>query len=124
MTSGVRVKICAGVILALLFIFVPTVSHLTEVRLADFGDRINAIDTSSDSALEETKKIYNEYRSTEEFLSLSLGQRQSAEIEDGFTEMISYLENGMNEHAEVTKDRLSALLVRLGRSLGIDFDLV
>ena len=123
-SSGIKVKLAAGIILTLLTVFVPTVSYLTESRLEEVSSRLAMIEVTGEHALSDAMKIFEEYKKDDSLLSLSLGQRQSAEIEDGFSEMIGLIEAREYELAEVRKDRLCALMLRLGRSLGINFDLI
>ena len=114
-----KVKICAGVILActLVFVLLNCIISVGAVERIEKGlDKIDiySVDAHSDALL-----LYSEYAEGCAFLSLTVNQRELSEIEDCFTELCGYLRTDMKSEAEVAKDRLKSALGRLRQSLGI-----
>lgn len=115
-----KVKICAGVILAvtLLFVILSNVYSVTAVKSIE--KELAQINIYESDAYKKLAVVYNEYTDQCGFLSLTVNRRELSEIEDCFTELCAYLRADMKKEADVAKDRLKSALGRLRQSLGVN----
>ena len=113
-----KVKITAAVMLILSVTVIIIGSAVASGAVKDIEGRVREAELSGNA--EEIEKIYEDYRNDAKFLSLSVRRGEMADIEDSFVNVISLARHGLTDEANVEKDRLCALLLRLRRSLGFD----
>ena len=82
------------------------------------------IDTSAPDAYENVKSIYDDFKSREVYIGLTVNHEDMTNIEECFAEMIGQLSVGAGEDAEVTKHRLVDALRHLRRLSGINIDAI
>ena len=72
----------------------------------------------------EAKSIYEKFKKSETYISMTVSHDDLTNIEDSFAELIGYISVGDKDGAEVTKNRLINSLEHLKRLSGINVDSV
>lgn len=85
---------------------------------------LNISDKNYGSLLSEAKNVYDDFKKTESYISLTVNHNDLTNIEGLFSEMIGYI--GVDDRAEalVTKNRLLDSLEHLRRLSGFNIDAI
>jgi hypothetical protein len=85
---------------------------------------VDRLDTSSENAAEEARRIRGEYKSSVCFISLFVTHDDLTNIEDLLAELDGCLRVGDAEEAEVVKNRLISSLEHLRRLSGMNLEAI
>ena len=121
-----KIKITAAVILSLILGAAIANTILLGKTVEKVSGRVGELDIGDDAAKAEAeaKKIYEEFKCYEKFMSLTVNHGDLTNIEEMFAEMIGYLSVGDGNGARVAKSRLSDALSHLRRLSGVNIDSV
>ncbi len=93
-------------------------------RLCDAAEKLEISDENIGQSEKDARKLYEEFRKKETFISLTVNHDDLTDIEECFSEMIGYLSVGDADGARVTKNRLVDSLEHLGRLSGFNIDAI
>ena len=117
-----KVKIFSVALLILLIFSVATNTIFLTRSIDEILSDVEALDTKAAEARDRGEKIFENYKNTEGFLSLTVSHDDLADVNSYFTEMNAYLSLGNSEEATVAKSRLIDALSHLRRLSGFNFN--
>ena len=117
-----KVKITAAVILILVLIFVSVNAAVIGQKAKDYGERVGALSPTDENIAEKITALYEEFKTDERYISLTVSHDDLTNIEAAFAEMIGAARAESHEQFIITKSRLEDALSHLGRLSGINFD--
>ena len=118
------VKLFATVTLILTLSAVVTNTAIIKNQISEISREVNALDVNSAGALEYAKEIRKGFSEKLTYISLTVSHDDLTNIEEGFAELIGYLEVEDYDGAHVTKSRLKDSLEHLGRLSGFNIDAI
>ena len=110
-----REKILAVVILIAVVTFVIANTLIIERQIGDIEKEISTLNIEGEGAVDQARKIHEDFMRKEKFISLTVSHDDLTNIEGCFVELIGYLSIGDADNAKVTKDRLTHSLEHLRR---------
>jgi len=111
--------IFSGVAIAIVCALVFIGSALTGMKLLGLEESLRAASTE-----EEYRAIEEEFLSCENFLSLSVGDLELAEMRYSFSELIAFMERGSDDEAAAAKSRLLCYIEHERRLSGFGFEAI
>ena len=120
-------KIIAICLFALVITFVVINTIILDIQIEKMCDAVEAINISENS-LEDAeyalREIFEEYKRSEVFISLTVNHEDLTNLEESFDEIIGYLSVRDADGARVTKNRLVGSLRHLRRLSGFNIDAI
>lgn len=119
-----RTKIFAYVTISVIITAVVLNTIFLDKKIGEFIEMIDSINVDEPSALDYAESARDEFQSMETYISITVSHDDLTNIEDGFAELVGYLQVGDTDGATVIKNRLLNSLEHLRRLLGINFDAI
>ena len=110
-------KITSAIIFSLVIIAVTANTVFVQKKLTSIG---NSLDNAR--LPDEIEQTYNIFKKNEMLFGLSVSHEDLTDVSEGFVELISYLEVGDSDSAEVAKNRLKYLIEHLRRLSGVNIE--
>ena len=112
----------AYILLALVTLFVIVNGVYITKSVDGYIERLEGIDTESDSLTEELQGLYGEFQKTASVISLTVNHEDLTNIEDAFAEIIGAAEAKEQSEVIITKSRLVDALRHLRRLSGFNIE--
>ena len=119
-----KVKIFAVVTLIVTVVAVSINTAVLEKQISEVTEAVTALNVNDENAQETATVIYDDFRKKETYISLTVNHDDLTNIEEGFAELIGYLEIGDTDGAYVTKNRLLDSIDHLRRLSGFNIDAI
>ena len=117
-----RTKFFAITTIFVIFIAVAINTVFLRKEISGVINKVESIDTRSENALALAIRTQEDFRKTENFISITVSHDDLTNIEDGFAELVGYLKVSDSDGAEIVKSRLINSLEHLRRLSGVNFD--
>lgn len=108
-----------------LIVSVSANTYIIDKKISTLYDELKSteiIDGYTEEAGKKISKIFNEYKSCEGYISMTVNHDDLTNIEDNFAELVGNLDVGDADSAKVTKNRLLYSLEHLRRLSGMNID--
>lgn len=117
-------KLLAAILLIAVIAFVIANTLILRNHIQEIIGSVRELNVNSEEAFAVAKKVYDDYKDKEKYMSLTVNHDDLTNIEDCFVELIGYLAIKDNDSATVTKSRLISYLEHLRRLSGFNIDAV
>ena len=123
----IKIKIFAFILMIILIGAVSLNTYVIDRKISGLHDKLELVsitDSNTEQVRQKVEEIFEEYKSCETYVSLTVNHDDLTNIEDNFAELIGNLSVGDADSAKVTKNRLLYSLEHLRRLSGINVDSV
>lgn len=117
-------KILAVVLLIGVIAFVTVNTIVLNKQIGATIARVESLSLEEENAESEARRMYDDYKKKEKYMSVTVSHDDLTSIEDCFVEMIGFLSVGDVQNAAVAKSRLISCLEHLRRLSGFNMDAI
>ncbi len=117
-----RTKIFAASTIIIIITLVALNTLFLQKEISKIIELVESIDTESENAVVDALKTQENFRKSENYISITVSHDDLTNIEDGFAELVGCLKVVDSDGAEIVKSRLINSLEHLRRLSGINFD--
>lgn len=119
-----KAKIFAYITLCTIMISVLANTYYIKRVVGDFAEEVKSLDIYSKDAINDAKKMQEDFMHLSLFISLTVSHDDLTNIENDLAELVGCLTVEDTNGATITKSRLLNSLEHLKRLSGINFDAI
>lgn len=117
-------KVLASVLFIVIIASVTINTIILQKKIDETIEKVENLYIEDNGTKSRAEDIFDEFQQCEKYISITVNHDDITEIENSFVEMLSFINVGNTDDAEVMKSRLIHSLEHLRRLCGFNIDAI